>query len=801
MHNSPIQVNLLRSKMENRNEILKLKEEIKNLKSALKQKEPEQKGVNFRLAFDSAAVAMCHLTSEGIIQDVNQEMIHLLEYKKNEIIGKSFKDITYPEDLPTNLKLINQVKQGKKQKLKVEKRYISKSGKIIWAITSVSAVLNTSGEIKYFIAQIVDITKRKHAEQALTENEKKYRFLIESLNEGIWQVDKKGNTEFINPKMAQMLGYEVNELIGKSLFDFMNKKAASQARKYLEKRKNGIKEQHHISFKTKHGKKIICRVKTSPVYDTQNQYTGILAGITDITNEVKTQKELKNSRILFQKVFNSLHDAIFIINSKTLEIIDCNKAACDIFGYEYKKIINRTTDFLHVNDNSLKGFQKKLIKQIEEKDYFFLKKYKMKRKNGQVFYSEHTVVPIKNRKNKITAWVSVVKDITERQKNEQELVYAKEKAEENDKLKTAFLTNMSHEIRTPMNGIIGFSELLCRDNVSDNQRKTYSNVIAKSARQLLNTVNDILEVSKIEAGLTEIEEKETNLNSVLMDLFIIFKEKANDNNLNLFLYKDLDNIESVVITDEEKLYKILFKLLSNALKFTPEGHIKFGYKQKHNALNFFVEDTGIGINRAMHSKIFELFRQVDFKDNRKFEGIGLGLPICKAYIEMLGGKIWLESAPECGSIFHFTIPFVSGNQTNIKRADNEKAMDNENQDLVLVVEDEEVNYMYIEEILSEEKFKVIHAQNGDEAIEICNNYPEIKIILMDIKMHHMDGIEASIRIKEVYPEIPILVITAYSSSSMKKKARQSGCDEFITKPVSKSLLMRKINHYLVPRKQ
>jgi len=245
-------------------------------------------------------------------------------------------------------------------------------------------------------------------------------------------------------------------------------------------------------------------------------------------------------------------------------------------------------------------------------------------------------------------------NILERRKYEKVLIDAKHKAEESEKIKSAFLSNISHEIRTPMNGIIGFTELISDKSIDDVQRKTYKEQIQNSCNQLLFTINDVLDISVIEAGEVSIKKSTVSLSEVLINLQHFFEPLAKDKKIKLSHTIDYDgtNIE----TDELKLVQILNNLINNGIKFTEKGSVEFGYEKKNGYLQFFVKDTGIGIKTENRSLVFERFMQEDNSMNRKYKGTGLGLPISKAYAELLGGKIWFESNSPNGTIFYFTLP-------------------------------------------------------------------------------------------------------------------------------------------------
>jgi PAS domain S-box-containing protein len=386
----------------------------------------------------------------------------------------------------------------------------------------------------------------------------------------------------------------------------------------------------------------------------------------------------------------------------------------------------------------------------------------------------------------------------EKEKRATELIKAKEKAEESDRLKSTFLTNMSHEIRTPMNGILGFTELLKEPNLTSDDQQDFIQIIQISGARMLNTINNIVDVSKIESGLIQVDIKETNINEKMEFTYKFFKPEVEIKGLQFFFKNTLPSKEAIIKTDNEKVYGIMTNLIKNAIKFTYEGSIEFGYEKKGNYLEFFVKDTGVGIPKNQKELIFERFRQGSESHNRGYEGSGLGLSIAKSYVEMLGGEIWVESEEGKGSIFYFTIPYnaVSEEKIEIINAVSAEHKDVQLRNLkILIVEDDEISYSFLTRILQKISYEVLHAITGVEAVEACRDNPDLDLVLMDIRMPVMDGNEASRQIRQFSKDVIIIAQTAYGFSSDCEKAMEAGCNDYISKPINSTSLFELIKKH------
>jgi len=453
-----------------------------------------------------------------------------------------------------------------------------------------------------------------------------------------------------------------------------------------------------------------------------------------------------------------------------------------------------------------------------------LEKLISRAKNGEIvhlpdiFFNAHDVVseapdiplwiralifPLKDSSGKPERFVFMHENITERKTAEHELIAAKEKAEESDMLKSAFLANMSHEIRTPMNGILGFSELLKTPGLTGTEQREYIGIIEKSGKRMLNILNDIIDISKIEAGLMKIDLAETNINQQIEYIYTFFKPEMEAKGMMLTFRNSLPAKEAIITTDREKLYAILVNLVKNAIKYTEKGSVEFGYvttgsPTKLTELQFYVRDTGIGIPKDRVQAIFERFIQADIPDKMARQGAGLGLTIAKSYVEMLGGKIWIESEEGIGSTFYFTLPYNTEPEVNNRIPDEgseNKVITDALQLKILIAEDDEISEKLISINVKDFSNEIIKAKTGIETVAICRSRPDIDLILMDIQMPDFNGYEASRQIRQFNRDVVIIAQTAFGLTGDREKAIEAGCNDYIAKPISKNELLALIKKY------
>jgi len=510
---------------------------------------------------------------------------------------------------------------------------------------------------------------------------------------------------------------------------------------------------------------------------------------SEIEKRIHSDEALKESERKSCSIMENSADAIFITNQQG-EYVYTNKAVSGLLGYSTEEMKSKT-----IADISppyrIEEYFKFFSKIINEgKGYTEIELLKQ---DGNYISTDLNAVLLPDG----TIYGSC-RDISERKLVESELIKAKEKAEESDRLKSTFLTNMSHEIRTPMNGILGFAELLKEPCLSSDDLQDFIQAIQISGARMLNTINSIVDISKIESGLIQIDIKETDINKKMEFTYKFFKPEADIKNLQLILKTGLPDKRAIIEADNEKVYGILTNLVRNAIKFTFEGSVEFGYEKKGEYLEFYVKDTGVGIPDNQRELIFERFRQGSESHDRGYEGSGLGLSITKSYVTMLGGKIWVESEEGTGSTFYFTIPYntVAKEEMELLNAVTQEHKETQLNSLkILIVEDDEISYSLLTRMLRKISETVLHSVTGVEAVEACRNNPDIDLVLMDIRMPGMDGNEATRQIRKFNKDVIIIAQTAYAFEGDREKAIAAGCNDYISKPINRDFLLALIQKY------
>ncbi len=548
-------------------------------------------------------------------------------------------------------------------------------------------------------------------------------------------------------------------------------------------------------------------------YTDENTYTEADKNILELVSyqiglaieKIQREEELRIEKTYFEQLFQNIPEATVIQEYPGI-ITDANVAFNRLFGFKEGEAIGKKLDDLIVPEEYLedarsyteRSFQGEMIETETVR----------KKKSGEKIHVSLVITPFRISHDK-TIIYALYRDIGKWKEVERNLRAAKEKAEEADRMKTAFLTNMSHEIRTPMNAILGFAQLLSMEELTPEQKKEYVNIIKNSGDSLLRLIDDILDLARLEAGQINIREEYVNIDEMMDSLETTFSELVVSHHraesVELRRSGPDQRLPFKVKTDPLRLRQILNNLISNAIKFTHEGYVEFGYQITPNRkeILFYVKDTGIGIPEDKKEVIFERFRQVDNSKTRVYPGTGLGLAISKRLTELLGGRIWVISEEGKGSQFFFTIPLKSlendisvglrlsgGASITFRESTLGKS--------ILIAEDDEFNYKYLQEVLEKAGFQVYHAGNGKEVVHFLEQHQgrSVDLVLMDIEMPVMNGYEATLLIKKKFSEIPVIAQTAYASPEEERKCLKAGCDAYLAKPLQVDKLLREIKKFL-----
>ncbi len=745
----------------------------------------------YRVLFENVHDGIYQSTPDGRIITANPALIKMLGYSDEEEIKKLNigKDIyVNPSERDGFTSFLSRTGRLKDVELILRK----KDGGEIIVLENSHAVIGNNGELLYYEGTLTDITERKKAEEALRESEDRYHTLLETLQDGLSLFDMSGKMKYFNKRKRTMLGYDSDEeLMNVSTFDMIH--PGDQAA--LEKIMNELISKGSISDKElrvmrKDGSWFWADFSATLIYDRNGKPAFIMDTLKDITDRRQAEEKL----MLLKESIDCHYDSAYWMDSSN-RFIYVNNAGCKATGYTLDELLGKHVSLLNpsATDETMEAIWKHLRKNGSGRgESFHL------RKDGSTFPVEIVTTYVNFKGKEYNC--GFARDITERNKFLADITAAKEKAEESDRLKTAFLHNISHEIRTPMNAIVGFASLLEASDLSEETRKQYIDIVYQSSNQLLSIISDIVDISNIETGHVRISENEFNLNSVIDTLYDQYQLKAMQSDIKLGYIKGLESKDAVISADETKVIQILSNLLNNAFKFTTRGSVDFGYTIKGKKdIEFFVRDTGVGITPEYKKRIFERFYQVDSSPEKKTEGTGLGLSICKSYVEMMGGKIWLSAKKDRGSEFFFTIPYkkYTGKIITARKKPVSVTSEIPAGKTILVSEDDDLSFRLMEELLTKQGATVLRASDGREAISTADNCPDIDLIFMDIKLPLVDGYSAVSAIRKRNKKVPIIAISAYTGNEEKEKALSSGFNGYISKPVSIKDLLRTVRDFLV----
>jgi two-component system CheB/CheR fusion protein len=768
----------------------------------------------YKTVFTNAGLGITTVSPEGELLTVNRELENILGYSRAELTQMTFTELTHPDDQEADVVQFTKLMQGEINAYKMDKRYLHKKGHVVWGQLTVTSAKDDQNNILYSVALVKDISENKKAEDKLQLTTER---LTEAQNIallGNFEHDFKEDTLWWSEQSYKILGFKLSpkppeyNVFVKRLSD----DDAERLNKLLQ-RAEMHGEDYSLTFKyhlpeTKEIKYIWLQAKV--IFDDFNQPQGLKGIVQDVSEKRKMEIEKYIYLERMSSLMEYTDEGFYLFETKEsvdvnlplekqLEliysgtIVECNSAQAKMYGYKTPEdIVGKTLAELHGGNSNPenRSFIRSWIKEgyeirnavSEEKD-----------KDGHTIYFSNNIIGIIN-KGKLERIWGTQKDITASVEYERSLKEAKRKAEVANIYKNQFLANMSHEIRTPMNGVVGFADLLDEDGIDPQTRKKFINIIKNSSNQLLNLINDIIDVSKIEANELKLEFKECKLKDLLENLEATFNETKKDKQhilLKCTIPKEHTNLS--IQTDPLRLQQVLSNLMSNAFKFTDKGTVEFGFKvSTKNKITFFVKDSGSGIPKDKLDAIFNRFEQLKTGKHVKNDGTGLGLSISKGIVNLLEGNFKVDSEVGKGTIFTFTIPLIKGASSMKTKKNRSIEAKISEETTVLVADDEAVNIEYFKVLFDNLPINVIYAENGIAAVEAYRMNTNIDIVLMDIRMPEMDGVEATKEILKINPNAKIIAQTAYAMAADRDKYLAMGFVDYLSKPIDKAKLMKKL---------
>lgn len=656
--------------------------------------------------------------------------------------------------------------------------------------------LNVDGEIENFENRVIPIDE-DHILcicRNITDTVKAQRRLemitsaVNNSLEEIFAAKTNGNLEFANKQFIKhhQLSSQIQNY---KIFHILPGKTENEWKEVVNKIKENDNNNIQNFFQFDQGNQSYFR-EVSAFIVKDNTGEDIIWFISrDITERIEHEKKIHELNTLMETILNNIPVYLFVKDTgNDFRYLYWNKEFARVSRIPTEAVIGKTDEEIFPNAADAIKFRNDDLELVKNnRTVHFEEDYITATGEKRVVHTTKTLIPLEN---KAPLLIGIAWDITSMKQTESELIKARERAEESDKLKSAFLANMSHEIRTPLNAIVGFSKLLAEVD-EEEERKQYAEIIDKNTELLLQLINDILDLSKIEAGTLEFKERPISLNDLCQGIYDIFLPRIPQD--ILFIYqKQLPDVTT--LTDGNRIAQILGNLLNNSRKFTQSGEIRFGYQLQGKQIEFFVRDTGIGISPENQEKIFNRFTKL----NNFAQGTGLGLSICRMILESIGGKINVSSVPEQGTEFRFTIPWKPIQETKSSSLNSDKNICTRHghQPTILIAEDVESNFLLLKTLLAK-NYRLIHAINGKQAVEMYQqNQPDL--VLMDIKMPEMDGLEATRLIRLFSQTVPIIALTAFAFDSDKEEALEAGCNDFLAKPLSAPLLFATLDKYISP---
>jgi PAS domain S-box-containing protein len=757
--------------------------------SELLLKENEEK---LQSIFSAAPVGI-GLVVNRVLIEINDTFCNMTGYTRSELIGKSSEILysTHEEFISTGrvkYKLIEEKGTGS-----VETTFKCKDGRLINVILS-STPLDQKDHSKGVTFTVLDITERKRSDEALRESQQLFQTLAQVSPVGIFRTQPNGYTTFVNPKWQALSGLSYEEALG---FGWL-KAVHPDDREKIEKGWQSdvqSKKTSYAEYRFLNSNGNVTWVIGNALPEMRNDtITGYVGTITDITDRKLAENTITESEKKYRGIFENVQDVYYetSIDGTILEVSP-SIAIISNGQYQIADLIGRSM-FDFYSDPEERQI---IIEGLKQKGVVTDFEITLRNKDGSLVPCSISAKFVFNAFGQPEKIIGSLHDITDRKNMIGALKLAKEKAETSDKLKTEFLNNISHEVRTPLNGILGFAEIMSMQDLTEKEKKESMTMLFESSDRLLSTITNYMDISLITSGSLSVTKKIFLPSEVLNIVFGKFERVCLNRKLELKLDIPENSADVVLNSDSELCQKILTHFVDNAVKFTEEGSIHFGYSIKENFLEFYVKDTGIGINMNSFNSIFNRFAKEKTGPFKVSEGSGLGLSIAKGLSEAIGGIINLESTPGAGSCFYLLIPLLSVAENTSPGVPDKEIKKPKTDSLILVAEDDETNFYFLNALLTRETgAKIIHALNGRQAIDIFTANPHIELILMDMKMPEIDGFEATRQIRLLNTSVPIIAITAYAMSGDEERIISAGCDGYLSKPINKKSLLAKIAEYI-----
>ena len=763
----------------------------------IKEKEVWQQQKKFKVTMDSLGEGVIVTDMDAKVQYINKHAEALTGWRFIDAQGLNLGEIYPLKNEETGEKenniLEKVIKQGIVKELANHTLLVSKNGKEIPIMDTGAPIFDADGLQKGIVISFQDETEKRTKNLLIKESEKNLREFFENDITGDYSATADGGLLRCNPAFARILGYNSpDELVGRNILEFYrNPVDREEFLKIIQVSKilNGFE----VILKHKDGSEIFCKENIVGSFDESGSLVRYYGYLHDITQQKEAEDKLQIREQLLSSVVETQQELICrFLPDTTLTFV--NKAYCKIFEKTEEEILGHK--FLELVPESEREDIFSNLKSLNEENPQITYESSSFKADGSVMTIEWTDVAIFNEEGEVVKFQSVGRDITEKLKTLNDLKIAKEKAEESDKLKTAFINNISHEVRTPLNAILGFGQFLVGSELSEEERSEFFEHVKKSSNRLMDTVTDYMDMAMLVSNTMKVSKKEFTLEPVFETITVKTKPFCLDKSIDFKVEIPIESAGLTVNSDPEFMQKIFDKLIENAVKFTKEGSIICGYKIKTAHIEFFVKDTGSGIGDDMQDLIFEMFRQEDSSMTRGYEGSGLGLAIARGLVTLLGGQIYVSSEKGKGSEFKFTIPIKNSGKSMSHDAIDITKPKSTKKPLILIAEDDESNYKYLAVVLKSTGHNHIHALNGKEAVDFCRQNPEISIVLMDIKMPVMNGDEATKQIRVFRPELPIIAITAYAQTGDEHRFLEAGCNDYIAKPIKKEKILSLIKKYI-----